>query len=116
VSQLLTIFPRSDFEPRRLRSTKRSGPPKDLIAGRSLFPCFSAIDLCLSAFDWAKFRRTKGAIKLHLLLDRDGCLPCYGVITGGKTYEIRVARTLEWPPGSIVVMIAATWTMVSSTA
>ncbi|MGB7839283.1 MAG: IS4 family transposase [Terrimicrobiaceae bacterium] len=64
----------------------------------------TVIDLCLSAFDWAKFRRTKGAIKLHLLLDHDGCLPCYGVITEGKTQEIRVARTLEWPPGSIVVM------------
>ena len=64
----------------------------------------TVIDLCLSAFDWAKFRRTKGAIKLHLLLDHDGCLPCYGVITEGETQEIRVARTLEWPPGSIVVM------------
>lgn len=64
----------------------------------------TVIDLCLSAFDWAKFRRTKGAIKLHLLLDHDGCLPCYGVLTDGKTHEIRVARTLDWPPGSIVVM------------
>jgi hypothetical protein len=64
----------------------------------------TVIDLCVSVFDWAKFRRTKGAIKLHLLLDHDGCLPCYGVITDGKTHEIRVARTLEWPPGSIVVM------------
>lgn len=64
----------------------------------------TVIDLCLSIFDWAKFRRTKGAIKLHLLLDHDGCLPCYGVLTDGKTPEIRVARTLQWPPGSIVVM------------
>ena len=64
----------------------------------------TVIDLCLSIFDSAKFRRTKGAIKLHLLLDHDGCQPCYGVITDGKTHEIRVARTLEWPPGSIVVM------------
>ena len=64
----------------------------------------TVIDLCVSVFDWARFRRTKGAIKLHLLLDHDGCLPCYGVITDGKTHEIRVARTLEWPPGSIVVM------------
>jgi Transposase DDE domain len=64
----------------------------------------TVIDLCVSVFDWAKFRRTKGAIKLHLLLDHDGCLPCYGVLTDGKTHEIRVARTLEWPPGSIVVM------------
>lgn len=55
-------------------------------------------------YDWAKFRRTKGAVKLHLLLDHDGCLPCYAVITEGKTHEIRVARTLEFPPGAIVAM------------
>ena len=64
----------------------------------------TVIDLCLEMFDWAKFRRAKGAIKLHLLLDHDGCLPCFGVITEGKTHEIRVARTLTWPRGSIVAM------------
>ena len=37
----------------------------------------STIDLCLSLFDWAKFRRTKGAVKLHLLLDHDGYLPIF---------------------------------------
>jgi hypothetical protein len=64
----------------------------------------TVIDLCLEMFDWAKFRRTKGAIKLHLLLDHDGCLPCFGVITEGKTHEIRVARTLELPKGSILAI------------
>jgi hypothetical protein len=64
----------------------------------------TVIDLCLEMFDWAKFRRAKGAIKLHLLLDHDGCLPCYGVITEGKTHEIRVARTLDWPKGSILAI------------
>lgn len=64
----------------------------------------TVIDLCLDMFDWAKFRRAKGAIKLHLLLDHDGCLPCFGVITDGKTHEIRVARTLDWPKGSIVAI------------
>lgn len=64
----------------------------------------TVIDLCLEMFDWAKFRRTKGAIKLHLLLDHDGCLPCYGVLTEGKTHEIRVARTMEWPKGSILAI------------
>src|SRR3989442_2439954 len=44
----------------------------------------STIDLCMSIFDWAKFRRTKGAVKLHLLLDHDGHLPSYAVITDGK--------------------------------
>ena len=64
----------------------------------------TVIDLCLEMFDWAKFRRAKGAIKLHLLLDHDGCLPCFGVITEGKTHEIRVARTLDWPKGSVVAI------------
>lgn len=54
-------------------------------------------------FDWARFRRTKGAVKLHLLLDHDGHLPRYAVITDGKTSDIEVARRLELPPGSIVV-------------
>lgn len=44
----------------------------------------STIDLCISLFDWAKFRRTKGAVKLHLLLDHDGYLPSYAVITDAR--------------------------------
>ena len=64
----------------------------------------TVIDLCLEMFDWAKFRRAKGAIKLHLLLDHDGCLPCFGVLTEGNVHEIRVARTLDWPKGSIVAI------------
>ena len=52
----------------------------------------SIVDLSVSMFDWAKFRRTKGAIKLHLLLDHDGYLPSFAVVTEGKTSEIKVAR------------------------
>jgi len=63
----------------------------------------STIDLCASMFDWARFKRTKGAVKLHLLLDHDGHLPRYAVITDGKTSDIEVARRLELPAGSIVV-------------
>ena len=51
----------------------------------------SVIDLCASVFDWATYRRTKGAVKLHLLLDHDGYLPCYVVITEGRRHESR------WP-------------------
>ena len=64
----------------------------------------SVIDLCLSMYDWAKFRRTKGAVKLHLLLDHDGCLPSYALVTEGRQHEIAMARSLEFPPGSIVAM------------
>jgi hypothetical protein len=64
----------------------------------------SVIDLSVSMFDWAKFRRTKGAIKLHLLLDHDGYLPSFAVLTEGKISEIRVARTLRFAPGTILAL------------
>ena len=56
-------------------------------------------------FDWAKYRRTKGAIKLHPLPDHDGgCLPPFAVVTEGKTSEIKVARTLRFAPGTILAI------------
>jgi hypothetical protein len=64
----------------------------------------SIIDLSVSLFDWAKYKRTKGAIKLHLLLDHDGYLPWFAVVTEGKTSEIKVARTLRFEAGTIVVI------------
>ena len=64
----------------------------------------TVIDLCAALFDWAKFRRTKGAVKLHLLLDHDGYVPSVAVITEGKRYDVRVAGTLRFDPGTIVVM------------
>ena len=63
----------------------------------------SVIDLCLSMYDWAKFRTTKGAIKLHLLLDHDGYLPSFAVITTGKVHDVTVAKTLKLQPGTIIV-------------
>jgi len=64
----------------------------------------STISLCLSLFPWAKFRRTKGAIKLHLLLDHDGYLPTYAYISNGKRHDVTVARKVPLAPGSIVAM------------
>jgi hypothetical protein len=64
----------------------------------------SVIDLSLSLFDWAHFRRTKGAVKLHLLLDHDGYLPSFAVITNGKTSDIKTARRLRFERGTVVVM------------
>lgn len=63
----------------------------------------STIDLCLSLYDWAKFRRTKGAVKLHLILDHDGYLPSFAVITDGKVSDVKVAQTLRFESGTIVV-------------
>jgi hypothetical protein len=64
----------------------------------------SVISLCASVFDWAQYRRTKGAVKLHLLLDHDGYLPSFAVVTEGKTSEIKVARTLRFEPGTILAI------------
>ncbi len=61
------------------------------------------IDLSLSLFNWAHFRRTKGAIKLHLLLDHDGYLPSFAWITEGKVADIQIARQMVFSPGTMVV-------------
>jgi hypothetical protein len=61
------------------------------------------IELCASVFDWAQYRRTKGAVKLHLLLDHQGLLPSFALITQGCVHESRVARSLRFEPGTIVV-------------
>jgi hypothetical protein len=63
----------------------------------------TVIDLCAQVFDWAKFRHTKGAVKLHLLLDHEGYLPAYAVITEGKQHEIRVARRMRFEPETVLV-------------
>jgi len=51
----------------------------------------TVIDLCGSIFDWARFTRTKGAVKLHVLLDHDGYLPVFAHISEGREHEIRTA-------------------------
>ena len=64
----------------------------------------SVISLCASVFDWAQYRRRKGAVKLHLLLDHDGYLPSFAVVTEGKSSEIKVARMLRFEPGTILAL------------
>lgn len=64
----------------------------------------TTIDLCLSVFPWAKFRRTKGAVKVHVGLDHDGLLPSFVSITDGKKHDVTIGRVLEFPADSIVVM------------
>ena len=56
-----------------------------------------------SLFDWAQYKRTKGAVKVHLLLDNEGYLPCFACITDGKKHDVTVGRTLRFQPGTIVV-------------
>lgn len=64
----------------------------------------STISLCLALFPWAEFRRTKGAVKLHLLLDHDGYFPAYAYLSNGKKHDVTIARRISLPPGSIVTM------------
>jgi hypothetical protein len=73
------------------------------LPGKLLSLDATVIDLCAAVFDWAKFRTTKGAVKLHLLLDHDGYLPSYAVITEGKVHEIQVARKLKLQAGTMLV-------------
>jgi hypothetical protein len=88
------------------------GQCKTLVTGKKKFrfksKLFSldatTIELCASLFDWAKFRTTKGAVKLHLLLDHEGYLPVFAHITEGKIHEVNIAQGLHVPRGSILVI------------
>lgn len=63
----------------------------------------TTISLCLSLFDWAKYRKRKGAIKLHTLLDFDGCLPVYINLTDGNVNDAKAAKEIVLPTDSVVV-------------
>lgn len=63
----------------------------------------TVVDLCLSVFPWAKFRKAKGAIKLHMGLDGDGYLPEFMDLTDGKVHEIKWAKALKLPRDSMAV-------------
>lgn len=62
------------------------------------------IDLCLSLFPWAKFRKRKGAVKLHTLLDLHGSIPTMVFITHGKVHDVKILDDLIIEPGAIYVM------------
>lgn len=64
----------------------------------------STIDLCLAAFPWADFRKTKGAVKLHIGLNHAGYLPEFVAITEGKKHDVNVGRMFNFPKGSIVAI------------
>ncbi len=64
----------------------------------------STIDLCLSLFPWAKFRKTKAAVKLHTLLDLRGNIPTFIAITDGKVHDVNILDELIPEPGAIYVM------------
>jgi len=64
----------------------------------------TTIDLCLALFPWAQFRRRKGAVKLHTLLDLRGGIPCFIYISHGKTHDVRGLDELMIEPGAFYIM------------
>jgi hypothetical protein len=63
----------------------------------------TVISLCIKVFDWAKYRKEKGAIKLHTMLDYDGCMPSYLFMTEGKQADVRHAQYMLVPKRSVIV-------------
>ena len=64
----------------------------------------TTIDLCLSLFPWAKFRRRKGAVKLHTLLDLRGSIPTVIIVTHGKVHDVNILDQIGMEPGAFYVM------------
>jgi hypothetical protein len=64
----------------------------------------TTIDLCLALFPWARFRRRKGAVKLHTLIDLRGNIPCFIRITHGKTHDVAVLDHMPIEPGAFYMM------------
>lgn len=64
----------------------------------------TTIDLCLALFPWARFRRRKGAVKLHTLIDLRGNIPCFVHISSGKMHDVKALDHLPLEPGSFYIM------------
>jgi hypothetical protein len=64
----------------------------------------TTISLCLTLFPWAKFRRAKGGVKAHVLLDHDDYLPAYVLLTEARRSDVKLAGAFRLNPGSIVAM------------
>jgi len=64
----------------------------------------TTIDLCLSLFPWAKFRKHKAAVKVHTLMDLKGSIPTFIRITDGKVHDVNILDDLILEPGAIYVM------------
>ena len=89
---------------RTLQKVQKVAPKYKLKLPRKLFIMDSTtIDLCLKLFPWARFRKTKAAVKIHTVLQADGLLPTFLHITDGKTHDAKAARELTFPEGSFVV-------------
>nr|NIO00487.1 IS4 family transposase [Anaerolineae bacterium] len=64
----------------------------------------TTISLCLSLFPWAAFRRAKGGVKVHVMLDHDDYMPSFVLISEARCHDLKAARTINLPSGSIVAL------------
>lgn len=85
------------------RCREVAGPKKFRFKSKLLSLDTTVIDLCADVFEWATFRRRKGAVKLHFTLDHDGYLPTVLVITEGNRHDMTVARRQTFAPGTVLV-------------
>jgi hypothetical protein len=90
----------------RFRAARGLGKRKTKFRFKNKLLSFDSttISLCLQLFPWAKFRRAKGGVKAHVLLDHDDYMPSYVLITDAKQHDVKAARLLELKPGSIITM------------
>lgn len=96
-----------DFAQSLIQTTRPLYAHSDLgleLAGTAYAFDASTIDLCLSLFPWAKFRRSKAAIKLHTLLEVHSAIPVFIAITSGAIHEVNLLDELQPEPGSFIVM------------
>jgi Transposase DDE domain/Domain of unknown function (DUF4372) len=91
---------------KRCRDEEGLGPRKNKFRFKNKLLSLDSttISLCLELFPWAKFRRAKGGVKAHVLLDHDDYLPRYVLITEAKRSDVKMAGAFTLNPGSIVAM------------
>lgn len=88
-----------------LTQTQKIAPKHKIKINRKLFFLdATTIDLCLSLFPWARFRKTKSAVRLHTLIQADGTLPVFMNITDGKVHENKAAKSIHIPDGSYLAI------------
>jgi len=90
----------------RFRDTGRLGGRKHKFRFKNKLLSLDSttISLCLSLFPWAKFRRAKGGVKAHVLLDHDDYMPSWVLLSEAKMHDAKVLKRLRLNPGSIVAM------------
>ena len=91
---------------KRFREHRQLGPGRKPFQFKNKLLSLDAttITLCLDLFPWATFRRAKGGIKAHVLLDHDDYMPAYVLITPARQHDMKTARLLHLNPGSIVAI------------